>query len=290
MRIQLLALVLFAGVAFPAAAQQNGSQPERIDRRIGKLEQEMRAVQRRVFPGGNVEPEIRPETSVEPLPGVPASNATADLSARVDALESQLASLTGQIEQNQNQVRQLEQALSAFRQATQTRLDALDQASAPVQAPPQAVTPANDESSAVQAADAPTSSSSSDAAEDAYNAGFRLWDQQKYAEAQQVLEAMAKKYPKHRLASWASNLAGRAYLDDGKPATAAKVLLANYQNNPKGERAADSLFFLGQALVKLKKMPEACKVYDELQEVYGPTMRDFLKQRLPQARTAAKCA
>ncbi|MDT9598186.1 tetratricopeptide repeat protein [Sphingosinicella rhizophila] len=281
MRLHLLALVLLASTAAPAVAQQNASQG--IDRRIGKLEQEMRAVQRRVFPGGNVEPEIRPEIELQPMPGVPASSATADLTARVDALESQLASLTGQIEQNQYQLRQLEQALTSLTQSTQSRLDAIERPAVPDQPAPAEAPPAIEEEDAGTAADAAAS------AEDAYNAGFRLWDQQRYGEAQQALEAVAKKYPKHRLASWASNLAGRAYLDDGKPATAAKVLLANYQNDPKGERAADSLFFLGQALVKLQKMPEACKVYDELQDVYGASMRDFLKQRLPQARKTANC-
>jgi TolA-binding protein len=100
---------------------------------------------------------------------------------------------------------------------------------------------------------------------------------------------MAKKFPKHMRASYARNLAGRAYLDDNKPATAAKVLLSNYQIDPKGERAADSLLFLGEALMKLGKPVEACKVYAELQDVYGPSMRDFVRQRLPQARSEAKC-
>ncbi|HLL31322.1 MAG TPA: tetratricopeptide repeat protein, partial [Allosphingosinicella sp.] len=119
--------------------------------------------------------------------------------------------------------------------------------------------------------------------------GFRLWEAKRYTEAQKSLEATAKRYPKSKWASWASNLAGRAYLDAGKPATAAKTFLANYQGNPKGERAADSLYFLGQALVALDKPADACKAYDELQDVYGSTMRDWLKQRLPAARTQARC-
>ena len=51
--------------------------------------------------------------------------------------------------------------------------------------------------------------------------------------------------------SWANNLAGRALLDKGQPRAAAEALLANYRSNPKGERAPDSLFYLGQALMKL---------------------------------------
>ena len=84
------------------------------------------------------------------------------------------------------------------------------------------------------------------------------------------------------------NLQGRAYLDDNKPATAARIFLDNYQNNPRGERAADSLYFLGQALTRLNRKPEACRVYEELAQVY-PNMRDYIRTRLPQARTDARC-
>ena len=66
------------------------------------------------------------------------------------------------------------------------------------------------------------------------------------------------------------------------------IFLANYQDNPRGERAADSLYFLGQALARLNRRSEACRVYGELEQVY-PNMRDFIRQRLPQARTDARC-
>ena len=62
-------------------------------------------------------------------------------------------------------------------------------------------------------------------------------------------------FPKHRRASWANNLTGRALLDKRQPRAAAEALLANYRTNPKGERAPDSLFYLGKALVKLASRP-----------------------------------
>jgi TolA-binding protein len=220
--------------------------------------------------------------------GVPAGSAVADLTARLDALESQLASLTGQIEQNSNRVRQLETAFASARDGTDARLDALERSAAPA-AQPSRSEPQEDATTSGAITPAPKPAGAADGAEAAYNAGYRLWEQKRYREAQQALEAVAKTWPKHRFASWASNLAGRAYLDDGKPAAAARVFLANYQDNPKGERAADSLFFLGQSLVSLGKPAEACKAYEELQDVYGTTLRDWLKQRLPAARTAAKC-
>ncbi|HYE27792.1 MAG TPA: outer membrane protein assembly factor BamD [Allosphingosinicella sp.] len=293
MRFHLVGMLLLASVAAPAAAQRSES-PER---RIERLEQELRAVQRRVFPGGTqVVPEIEPQPGGVAQAGVPASSAVADLTARVDSLEAQLRELTGQTEQNANRLRQLEEAFARFRDSTAPRLDTLERGAAPP-----AAEPARDSSAAPQLPrpspavtgaerPAPSASASREAdAEEAYNAGFRLWEAKRYTEAQQALEAVAKRYPTSKWASWASNLAGRAYLDAGKPATAAKTFLANYQANPRGERAADSLYFLGQALVKLKKPADACKVYDELQDVYGITMRDFLKQSLPKARQEANC-
>jgi TolA-binding protein len=101
---------------------------------------------------------------------------------------------------------------------------------------------------------------------------------------------MAKKYPNHRRASWAYNLAGRALLDKGQPRAAAEALLANYRRDPKGERAQDSLFYLGQSLVKLGQAGQACKAYKELEEVYGSSIRSPLKSSLPNAKAEAKCS
>jgi TolA-binding protein len=297
MRFHLVGMLLMASVAVPAAAQRNESN----ERRIERLEQELRAVQRRVFPGGaQVAPEIEQQQAPGTQAGVPASSAVADLTARVDSLEGQLRELTGQVEQNGNRLRQLEEGLTRFRDSAGARLDVLERGSAPADEPDRPSTSSSSPTQRPRAAAAetegdepaarPAASASGDgAAEEAYNAGFRLWEAKRYTEAQQSLEATAKRYPKTKWASWASNLAGRAYLDAGKPATAAKAFLANYQGNPKGERAADSLYFLGQALVSLDKPADACKAYDELQDVYGATMRDWLKQRLPAARTQAKC-
>ena len=281
MRISLIVAVLMAGVAAPAAAQQD------IGRRVDKLERDMQSVQRKVFPGGSVQPEILPQQDIM-TSGVPASPAIADLTARVDALESQLRTLTGQTEENAYRLRQLEDQFNRYKADVESRLSQPQPAAVPVEAPTsESPRPAVSTSTSTPAA--ATATPNADPGEEAYLTGYRFWNDGKYADAQKALEAMVKKYPKHARASYGQNLLGRAYLDDGKPATAAKVFLANYQTNPKGDRAADSLYFLGQALTSLKKPAEACKVYDELRDVY-PNMRDWLKQRLPEARKAAKCS
>jgi TolA-binding protein len=128
-----------------------------------------------------------------------------------------------------------------------------------------------------------------DPAEAAYDEGFQLWNGGKYDAAIKSLQAFTRKYPDHRRASWAYNLAGRAMLDKGQPRAAAEALLANYRRNPKGERAQDSLFYLGQALMKLGQPGQACKAYEELEDVYAANLRAPLKAALPGAKAAAKC-
>ena len=129
-----------------------------------------------------------------------------------------------------------------------------------------------------------------DPAELAYDEGFKLWQAGKYDEAITTLRAFSSAYPKHRRTSWANNLAGRALLDKGEPRAAAEALLANYRSNPSGERAADSLYYLGQALMQLNQPAQACKAYSELESVYGATMRAELKRLLPAAKADARCS
>jgi TolA-binding protein len=229
--------------------------------------------------------------------GAPGGDAITSLTQRVDALESQLRALTGQVEENGNRTRQLEEQITRLRTDLTARLDRVDTP----RTEPARTEPARSEPPAEEPEDAPAepppsrptrpapSPSVPATAEEAYNAGFRLWDQRRYGEAQAALEAAAARYPTGRWNSWTRNLLGRAYLDDGKPATAARILLANYQENPQGDRAADSLFYLGQALTQLNRRTEACRVYDELARVY-PNVREAIGSQLPQARRAARCS
>ena len=292
MRFHLLGLVLLAGVAMPATAQRTLP----LDQRVSRIEQELRAVQRRVFPNGNaqfVEPEIGAQAG--PAPGGNVSgDALANLAARVDAIEAQLRTLTGQIEESNHRSTALDEQIARLRAELSGRIERLEAPVRPAAAePPPAAEPSRPRPRPAEPAPAttppPPASSSPDNAEGAYNAGFRLWNEHHYAEAQAALEAAATRFPNSRWTSWMRNLQGRAYLDDNKPATAARILLANYQDNPRGERAPDSLYYLGQALTRLNRRPEACRVYDELVTVYQ-NMRDEIRRRLPQARNDAHCS
>jgi TolA-binding protein len=58
---------------------------------------------------------------------------------------------------------------------------------------------------------------------------------------------------------------------------------------PDGERAPDSLYYLAQALMQLKKPADACKVYDELSDVYGAKISASMKADIAQGRRTAQC-
>jgi TolA-binding protein len=125
MRRSFSFFVAMVVTALPAAALAQSAVEGRVDR----LEREMRAVQRKVFPGGSgqmVTPDIVAPETQRTAPGVPATSALADLTARVSALESQIATMTGQIEQSQFRMREAEQAFEAYRKTTDARLSALE--------------------------------------------------------------------------------------------------------------------------------------------------------------------
>ena len=310
MRRVLISIILLSTIAAaPVMAQTVG-----IDLRVGKLEKEMRAVQRKIFPNGTA---LVPEISTAPAAAAapsPSSAPITDLTARVDALEAQIKSLTGQVETDGNRLKKLEDALKALQADNDIRLKALegggDAMAKPAvitvpAAPPPKATPVKTaiaaptakpavatkadpaRKSAIAAVEIPTTG---DPAEDAYTYGFRLWTAKLYPEAQVKLKEFAVKYPKHKRASYAQNLLGRAYLDEGKPALASVAFYENYTKNAKGERASESLYFLGIALTRLKKLPDACKVYSEFNEVYAATSSADLKAKVAKGRTDAKCS
>jgi TolA-binding protein len=309
MRKSFFKLILLAGIACTASGALAQSA---IEGRVDRLEREMRAVQRKVFPGGNGQyfpPDIAPQQAPVQSPGVPASSAVSDLAARVSSVEAQLTSLTGQIEQNQYKLQQLEDAFNAYKRATDARLKATETEAAGTGGPlptPTATTPdrpvatttkpatptkpaAVDPERAARIAAVPKPQTS-DPADDLYVYGYRLWQAKLYPEAEAPLKQVVAKYPAHRRASWAQNLLGRSYLDQGKPSLASHAFYDNYKNFHDGERAPDSLFYLATALKQLgKPSTDVCKVYDELLDVYGTKISATMKADVARNRATEKC-
>jgi TolA-binding protein len=227
------------------------------------------------------------------------------LQQRLDALERQLQQLVNQGEMNGHRMSELESAVSNLRNDTNKRLTALENRPviqpAPANDPPEEAASEAEPKRTIEAASTSTSdgadqseesteTAAADPGEDAYSEGYHLWRDGKYDRAITALRAFVSAFPDHRRVSFAKNLIGRALLDKGQPRPAAEALLANYRSNPKGERAPDSLYYLGQALMQLDQASQACKAYAELEDVYGSSVRPELETLVTKGKAEAHCS
>lgn len=108
----LAATVLTAPV--PAMAQDRSDEA-----RLRKIEAEIRALQRSVFPGGDgrfFEPQIRSADGSAPADpvGRPSTTAVTDILARLDGIEQQMQRLTALTEENTNSIALLDTRLAAL--------------------------------------------------------------------------------------------------------------------------------------------------------------------------------
>jgi TolA-binding protein len=279
MRIPLTLLALPLLFAAPTTAHAQVSPEQRVER----LERQVRQLQGRVFPGG------QPANTAGVLNDPAASQVVVTaLSNRLDNLERQIMDIARRADESATRTAALEAELARLRADNDGRLRALETSRAA--APTTSVALSNPARMTPSASALPAATGNVEAdGEAAYDVGYQLWTQKKYDEAITALRAMASAFPGHRRVSWANNLAGRALLDKGEARAAAEALLSNYRANPRGERASDSLFYLGQALTSLKQNTQACKAYAELEAVYGTTMRADLKAQLPGAKGKAGC-
>ncbi|MEO6093764.1 MAG: hypothetical protein ABIT04_10675, partial [Novosphingobium sp.] len=217
-----LAAALALALHAPPALAQDGS----ADARVRRLEAEVRALQRRVFTGGDAgafQPEItRPATTLAAQPAQPTTSAVTDLLTRMDSIEAQMTRLTAQTEQNGNRIAQLEAKLSGPPAAVPLPPPPAPSAPATI---PEAMTggaatphripdaaPGSPSAQRIEAVRAIPRPHTTDAADDAYSYGFRLWEAKFYPEAAQQLRLFVDRYPRHPRISFARNLIGRAYL------------------------------------------------------------------------------
>lgn len=314
----LLAAATLASVpAAPAFAQDSAAEA-----RIRKMEAEIRALQRKVFPGGDgrfFEPQIAPGTqgpanaaSVSP----PTTTAVTDILVRLDALEQQLQSLTARSEEQANTLTQMQARLTMLETAANASLAvgggaalpavepsgglaaSVPAAATPVVRPPVQATPAPTPAPAVSApsparlaaVQAITKPQTADAGDDEYSYGFRLWNAGFFPEARQQLTRFVEQYPNHSRISFGRNLLGRAFLDDNLPEEAARWFLRNYQANKNGDRAPDSLLYLGASMIAMKDTKRACIALAEFAETYPLIAAGRLASEYQANRAKVKCS
>ena len=282
----------------PAVAQDNNDEA-----RLRKLEAEVRALQRRVFPGSEgryFEPEItgQPRQNAATV-ATPSTTAVTDILSRLDALESQIQRLTSQYEEGSFAVRELTARVEALenRGATSATLPAPSATGTPRPsvtgqggtATPTPAAAARPDPARVAAVQAIAKPQTDDPGDDEYSYGFRLWEAGFYPEAQQQLTMFVERYPNHSRATYGRNLLGRAYLDDGKAKEAAPWFLRNYQADKAAARAGDSLLYLAETMIALDDQSRACIALAEFNETYPALSAGRLKSQYDANRRKVTC-
>lgn len=290
----------------PALAQRQAPTPEQ---RLDRLERQLNQLQRQVFPKG------RPADTAGFLDEPAATQSSvATLDQRLDALERQMADMLRMSEENGHRLQSLEADLAKVRSDQEQRIQALEQRVSEAAPPPAAsivepqVEPRPSGARALPprpplarpvtvvrndvgaSTEAGPEGLPGDPGEEAYSQGFRLWEAGNFDQAISSLQSFAKTYPKHRRVSYANNLIGRSLLSKGDARGAAQVFLANYRGNPGGERAGDSLYYLGQAEMQLGQPGQACRVYAEFDAIYGAKARPDLKKQVSDGKAQAQCS
>ena len=301
-----IAAGLTASLPAPVAAQDTSA-------RIARLEAQIRALQRQVFPGGDerfFEPQVdtsRPQQPTQ-VPGTPSESAMSDVLQRIEAIESQLARLTAASEVNANALSNIEarldeyDALAAQLGAAQPAASSGTQTTTPAPATQQptgripvpgnttpAPAPAGPTPERVAAVGEIAKPMTDDPGDDEYTYGFRLWDAGFYPEAQQQLAMFLEKYPNHPRTTYGRNLLGRAYLDAGDARRAATYFFENYQSDKQAARAPDSLLYLSEAMIALGDTNRACIALAEFGDTYPALATGRLQSQYDGARGRVDC-
>jgi len=315
----LAAVAILATTPAPALAQDSGAEA-----RLRKVEAEIRALQRKVFPGGDgrfFEPQITGGDAAASQPDRPSTSALTDILARLEAVELQLQRLTARSEENVNALSRLDERVAALEgaggvpprtaeAATDSNLAAMtgesggatgtrteggtgEERSEPEPSSEDASAtgaenagPSPERLAAVQAISKPDTG---DPGEDEYTYGFRLWDAGFYPEARQQLASFVEAYPDHRLTTYGRNLLGRAFLDDGMAEEAARWFLRNYQADRTARRAPDSLLYLAESMIAMDDDRRACIALAEFGETYPAIATGRLAEQYESNRRKVTC-
>ncbi len=272
------------GLAFVAAALLCGaSVAEASERdRLNRLEADVETLSRAVYSGKS------------PLSSGASAQARqqADAEIRAQQLEMELRKLTGTIEEQSYQIRQLKNQLDRSMSDLVLRVQDLERSSTSSasaasipsasrnvvvnsDATPKPVYNNNaSRSSVVQSLGSipskpqpivkKTQSLSVDQAAADYENAFAMLKASNFAGAEKEFDAFLKKYPSHVLVPNAKYWHGETFYVRGKYERAARIFAEAYQSAPKGSKAPDNLLKLGMSLAGIGNKEDACVALGQL--------------------------
>lgn len=294
-RIALTVLTLFAGLAVQNAALAQNDQE--VENRLRRLENEIQTLGRAVF-RGDVQ---QPPSSFRVEGADPQDQKMmANMGVRLTELENQIRQLTGQIEEQNFKIRQLQDAMQQMQQ------EQAQAAASSLNTPPpasQATTPMTDNMQAMPQQQAQMGASNGQPQQlgqivqtpdgqpvvntqnptYVYDTAFSLLQQGDYNAAEQSLRQFISAYPDHALTANAQYWLGETYYVRNDFEAAAKAFATGYQTYPQSAKAPDSLLKLALSLSNLNKNDEACVTFAQLQSQYPKATSSILKKAQEEA-------
>ncbi|MDX2074463.1 MAG: tol-pal system protein YbgF [Alphaproteobacteria bacterium] len=282
--MRFLCLLLPLLLITPAYAQE--SLPDANSDRIDQLEQDILLLKRQLDRARVSGQAVAPESG-----GETGNIGDAQVNLRISALEEEIKSLRGQLEEKDFEYRRLSEEMEKFKRDSEFRLTEIENAArAATPAPAPAAAPAEPEQPAAiertlkkktelsekeisvkDAADVPAEvppTPAGDTPRDHYNYAFRLLNQNQYDEAAKSFADFVKKFPKDPLVGNAYYWQGETYYIRKDYAKSAEHFRQGFEALPQGPKAADNLLKLGMSLSALKKQKEACIVLAQVMDKF----------------------
>lgn len=279
----VLSVFIPSGFNISGAPSAWAQSAQDVQSRLQRLENELQTLSRAVFRG-----ETPPAGAAAPT-GSPDLEAQANLQVRITQLESQLSTLTGQLEEQRHEMRRLHQTL----QEATARIEALESAPTPQATPlvneplssqtgqapeitPEGTAPAVSPSvrplGTLRQGDADmppgTVLTTPGGPADLYEQAFSLLRNQDYAAAQARFQEFLERHPDDALAANAKYWLGETFYVRGNFEQAARVFAETYQDYPEGGKGPDSLLKLGMSLANTGDEDSACLTYTQLRSQY----------------------
>lgn len=268
----------------PLLAQDARPLLERIDR----LERDLNQLQRQVY---------RNQVGTAPTPAAGEGASSLDAQIRMDQLEAQLRTLTGQLEEMQYNIAQISKRVEKTQADNEVRFQQLEHGSAP---PVEAVQgrPARPNAGDVER---PTSSGAlvppgappppgalpppgasgtltDGSVTEQYNYAFGLLRDSDFKGAEAAFRSFLQKHPGDPLAGNAQYWLGETYFVRGEYPAAATAFAEGYQKYPQGPKAADNLLKLGMSLGNSGRKNDACFSFARLERDF-PQMPPVIRDR-----------
>lgn len=272
---------------FAASAQEVGNQA--MSDRLDQLEQEVMVLQRQVARSGNSGDE---NSAVPPTDAATGTDA-ASMQVQLGNMQDEIRKLRGSLEENQFQVKQLNDKLDKLQKDTEKRLSDMSSAQPAAAAPkpgaplintaaPEEHIDTSGESHEIKEGDIanapepgkttagsgvlekPSGTENFDSPRDEYNYAFRMLNQTQYDDAAKYFKKFISDYPKDPLIGNAYYWLGQTYYTRHDYVKAADNFRQGFEVLPGGPKAADNLLMLSMSLSATNKDKEACVVLGQI--------------------------